>query len=334
MSENVTSEITPPVLSGESTGATTTLPVPTDFTPTPASTGTNLGPLTTAYKFPSSCRYVFSETSLPYNYYWAQSCTNGGIIDDPTCWPSTASNVESTTGALNGWGYYSPGLVCPSGWLTACSATATADAQISGDFSFQFSLSAQETALGCCPSGYICTFDLVTHQSCVQSVTTTSTFTAAACVFTANSIATFIATAIPSQIWAPMIELVYKSTDLSLNVTATGTATTSAPTITTPITSSGLSPAADAGIGVGIAAVILSILGFLWFWRRKRRAKALVGGGAQELDLQGGRAELPNGDKGEMHEAPAEERPSELPAGYENGPMNHHMPSELPANER
>lgn len=121
---------------------------------TATSTGTNLGPLTTVFTGLPSCTYVFETTSFAYSDYVAQTCTAGNLADAQACWPSPTATVESTEGALNGRGYYSPGLVCPSGWYSACSATAAATAdnsQVSGDFTFQFALSSGVTAVGCCP---------------------------------------------------------------------------------------------------------------------------------------------------------------------------------------
>lgn len=49
---------------------------------------------------------------------------------------------------FRGWGFYSPGLVCPHGYTSACTATAGGDAQ----WPVQFEMLEGETAVGCCPT--------------------------------------------------------------------------------------------------------------------------------------------------------------------------------------
>ena len=59
-----------------------------------------------------------------------------------------AVSSVSTGVALNGWGFYSPGIQCPSGYATSCVATEG----VVGGFNFQFGLLPSETAIGCCPT--------------------------------------------------------------------------------------------------------------------------------------------------------------------------------------
>lgn len=114
---------------------------------------TILGPLTTAFVYPSSCSVVVKDCVTCSKGYQGQTCgTNTfntqGVQDDPSCWPPRTDDSLVTDVALNGWGIYSPGISCPDGYSTACAATQGAD----GGFPFQFSLEKSETAVGCCPT--------------------------------------------------------------------------------------------------------------------------------------------------------------------------------------
>lgn len=116
---------------------------------------TNLGPLTTAFTYPSSCAIAVQECADCALAWQAQTCSDNsfntqGVEDNVDCWPERTNPDISTEVALNGWGYYSPGLECPKGYRTACSATGTGTS--SGGFSFQFPLLESETAVGCCPT--------------------------------------------------------------------------------------------------------------------------------------------------------------------------------------
>lgn len=127
-----------------------------------------IGPLTTTFTRPSSCSSLFSGFSTltgSFEAYQAQSCidpvsieygyeeyTNIGAAPygiDAHCWPSGPGNTP-------GGGPYSPGLFCPDGYTTACSAALSeGGSQPSfaegSSFPFQFSLLPGETAAGCCP---------------------------------------------------------------------------------------------------------------------------------------------------------------------------------------
>lgn len=116
---------------------------------------TILGPLTTTYTASSSCS-VAVEACQGCNIAWqAQSCfasssgssITDGVEDNTDCWPPRSSFVSTVAPPLDGWGFYSPGLVCPYGMTTACSATGGG----SSDWAVQFGLLEQETAVGCCP---------------------------------------------------------------------------------------------------------------------------------------------------------------------------------------
>ncbi|KAK3395832.1 UV radiation resistance protein and autophagy-related subunit 14-domain-containing protein [Sordaria brevicollis] len=136
-----------------------------------------LGPLTTTFTPPPACATAVAAIEGKFlgmgghvgNSGWlGQACSKGKPADDTSCWPPTSSGAESRSKALDGWGYYSPGLYCPVGYATACSATAGGKS----NFDFQFAPGAKETAAGCCPKGYECA-SVDNGQTCVMAATST-----------------------------------------------------------------------------------------------------------------------------------------------------------------
>lgn len=127
---------------------------------------TNLGPLTTTFTYPSSCASVVQQCAT-CDYAWqAQTCSDNsantmGIQDNANCWPPRSNLSVATPVALVGWGFYSPGLICPTGYHTACSATGS----IGGGFGFMYSPAPSETAIGCCP-GYALSSVSVPRNGC------------------------------------------------------------------------------------------------------------------------------------------------------------------------
>ena len=120
-----------------------------DSTSTSSPTGL-LGALTTTFTLPTGCSIpafrfppgVLQDSSQSASQ--AQTCDNLLLIDATTCWP----NLPQSSISLHGAGYYSPGLICPVGYSTACTATGIGGS----NFEYQFPLSVgDETAVGCCP---------------------------------------------------------------------------------------------------------------------------------------------------------------------------------------
>ncbi|KAK0657816.1 hypothetical protein B0T16DRAFT_316274 [Cercophora newfieldiana] len=138
----------------------------------------NLGPLTTTFTPPPACTVAVGVVeggllgiggSVESIAALGQVCAGGKGVDATSCWPPTSRGAPSKSAPLNGWGYYSPGIHCPVGYATACSATGgTAGAS---NWPVQFRLSAGETAVGCCPNGYAC--DNKGGQTCVLVATST-----------------------------------------------------------------------------------------------------------------------------------------------------------------
>lgn len=113
---------------------------------------TVLGPLTETFTAPSYCHDLFIPDTTWNVAFQAQTCTTTSIHDDMSCRPPVTPDVQATMSPtywpLGGWGFYSPGTICPSGYSTACATTHG----VTGGFDFQYGLIPSETAVGCCPT--------------------------------------------------------------------------------------------------------------------------------------------------------------------------------------
>lgn len=114
--------------------------------------GTLLGPLTTTWSMPDSCSVHVVECTTCVEGYRGQQCVisdeRGVPKDHTTCWPPAIQRAGTPVPAFNGWGFYSPGLACPTGYMAAC----TAEYEGRSDWAVEFPLIAGETAIGCCPT--------------------------------------------------------------------------------------------------------------------------------------------------------------------------------------
>ena len=81
--------------------------------------------------------------------WYGQTCNPQFNARDFTdCWPPRSGEQKtSDPGVMMGWGFYSPGIVCPAGYTTAAMATAGG----SSGWSVEFSMTDGETAAACCP---------------------------------------------------------------------------------------------------------------------------------------------------------------------------------------
>lgn len=112
-----------------------------------------LGPLTTAWALPASCTTGFAANN--HEAWLDQECSGNNFGANPSCWPPRTEGAASLSGALSTWGIYSPGTLCPSGKVAACSYDGSKN---TGAFQFYFPPGPSETAIGCCPP-------LVLHSS-------------------------------------------------------------------------------------------------------------------------------------------------------------------------
>jgi hypothetical protein len=124
------------------------------------SPGTLLGPLTTTIALPDHCDInVLDCTTCSFGFRGQQCGTAGENIakrpmDDASCWPPALKAAETPQQPFLGWGFYSPGLACPTGYTAACSARFGGRSE----WDVQFTLVPGETAVGCCPTyvGLMC----------------------------------------------------------------------------------------------------------------------------------------------------------------------------------
>ena len=121
---------------------------------------TIIGPLKSTFTPPPACSILVAQCATCTNAWQGQSCysidsSDEGAEDQASCWPS--ATVTTPPAPLAGWGFYSPGLNCPVGYTSACTAISQAQGSSSSvslitPFVFQYSLNAGETAVGCCPT--------------------------------------------------------------------------------------------------------------------------------------------------------------------------------------
>ncbi|KAK1248606.1 hypothetical protein MKX08_006826 [Trichoderma sp. CBMAI-0020] len=312
--------------------------------------GVLLGPLTTTWTMPQTCSVFMPSCETCSDAYNGQSCnpTHGGQVHDNTaCWPPATSGVASPAWPFVGWGFYSPGLACPAGYTSACTA-------VYGQrppWPTQFSLVESETAIGCCPTGFACA-NVNNGNSCTAQVSRSTTISTAYCsdtnlvnvgVATIPTLATATTTETNSAttevesstftrittLYAPMIQLNFQASDLSTSTTASSTAS---PTASSPASetgtgngtssksSGGLSNGAKVGLGVGLGlgvALLLAFGAFIYYYRRSRNNAVAL------------RSELPSNQPSvEVPPTPTiKQSPGQL---YEMG--EYHAPVELPGN--
>ncbi|KAK3324409.1 hypothetical protein B0T19DRAFT_464435 [Cercophora scortea] len=281
---------------------------------------TILGPLTTTFT-PSPACTVAVALCKTCNVAWlGQTCVATGAQDATECWPPTSAGAPPPSATVNGWGFYSPGTLCPSGYASAC--TATAGAETPG-WDIQFKMLADETAVGCCPSGYTC--GNLNGQTCVLSVASTvmPTVTCRSGVSDGFDFMTLPADGV--NVFAPMIQINFKSSDLASDTQATSTTGTTTGTTSVAITSQTASPVAKqpaistgaiAGIAIGAALLVIGIIvAAILVWRKKRRGTSnnipLTGGG-----LEGRHAEV----QGSSPSASSYDRSQDIKAYYAGRP--------------
>lgn len=105
-----------------------------------------LGPLTTAWAPPASCTVGLAANDQ--EAWLDQQCKDDTFGANKACWPPRTEGAASLSGALSTWGIYSPGTICPSGKVPACSYDGS---KSTGGFQFYFHPGSSQTAIGCCP---------------------------------------------------------------------------------------------------------------------------------------------------------------------------------------
>ena len=196
----------------------------------------NLGPLTTVFSAPVACSTaIFQDSKLGWRN---QICQDDGksITNNKECFPAKESR-----------GFYSPGLYCPEGYTTGCTASAN-DGVTSTGWKADYPLKDGETAVGCCPTGFRCG-DLGTDgQTCVLRWGTLSMEQPTAKCKN-GELTDFGTMTFPSQkpnLFAGMIQINWMASDKDESSTITTTTTSAKKTTTTASNSDSTSVSASA----------------------------------------------------------------------------------------
>lgn len=112
-----------------------------------------IAPLTTAFSFPEECSMGFYRDSTTVGDSLYQSCsayTTEQMCESskkPSCYPKITADSD-----LKGGGYFfSPGLACPSSWVTAFTVTSGPGGKLASAVDME-TLLPSETVAVCCPS--------------------------------------------------------------------------------------------------------------------------------------------------------------------------------------
>ncbi|KAK4149950.1 hypothetical protein C8A00DRAFT_18438 [Chaetomidium leptoderma] len=281
--------------------------------------GTLLGPLTTTWSVPDSCTVHLLTCPTCAEGFRGQQCVvrsgTGQAEDHTNCWPPATQKAGTPRYPFVGWGFYSPGLACPTGYTTAC----TAEHGGRSEWEVEFTMVPGETAVGCCPEGFACTnrngntcIAVISTDAPVQTTVATAmcsgsemvnlapaTFpdiiTTTATASSGGAIA--VQTATRSMVLlAPMFQLNYQSSDISAaSSSSSSSAASTTPTdrtssstdsassdttLPTPASQGGLSTGAMVGVGVGAAlgGILLGILAVVLFLRKRKRTESAAAG--------------------------------------------------------
>lgn len=173
-----------------------------------------LGPLLTTFTPPPPCTVGVGICSTCNVVFLGQTCAPSGAQDGTTCWPPTTSGAPTPKPTLQGWGFYSPGVACPSGYTSRCSAVADSDRE--PGWPLQFLQEPGETAVGCCPTGFNChnqngqTCIAIARTTTVGTVTCKSGRSEGFEFATVPNVAGGVASL---NIFAPMIQIAWRAED-------------------------------------------------------------------------------------------------------------------------
>ncbi|KAL2752033.1 hypothetical protein ACRALDRAFT_1078145 [Sodiomyces alcalophilus JCM 7366] len=270
--------------------------------------GDYLGPLTTSWSMPAACSYIIPLCSTCQVGFRGQGCSAGSPEDNTACWPP-AQDVATPDPPFLGWGFYSPGIACPTGYTSACTAVHGQPPE----WDIQFQLRPGETAVGCCPTGYQCTNQ--NGNTCIAIASTSTNVPYATCdgadvveptLKPFPDVVTVSRTTMDSDastsytitgtftrtmtLLAPMFQLNYQATDMTSKKSSAGPresetlsdvpadATQDAGNVGNerePAEAGGpsLSGGAWAGVAVGAVAGLFLLGAVVWFVVKRRRAQ-------------------------------------------------------------
>ncbi|CEJ93382.1 hypothetical protein VHEMI08974 [[Torrubiella] hemipterigena] len=245
----------------------------------------NLGPLTTAYSPPANCTSDLYYISTFSYLGWADNLCEPGDYNDILYNHSTP--------------IFSPGNQCPQGMTIDCTYVGTRRANETR-MQYWSKISTDETAVGCCPTGYACATNLDQFYYCLSQPTKDAVIT----VTEVNRTAVDLGVPQHSEVrtifgydtvlvTAQKVIYVANPTDLasmdaskaapgSSNTTPSARQTSAGAASTQgDVQSGGLSTGAKAGLGVGVSLLVIAMcLSAFLLYRHltKKRAVAAAGG--------------------------------------------------------
>ncbi|KAJ5109889.1 hypothetical protein N7532_002534 [Penicillium argentinense] len=257
----------------------------------------NFGPLTTIFSAPNSC---FHEKWVRHNTQrngtvlrWGVGCDSGTVDFDSNCFPSgwTGSNAS----ALSYKGF-SPGLACPYGFTGAASASHIEKSDRFVLSEYITDLGKHDIATACCPTGYIYNGQWCESQTLIfSSKASLLTTSGSKCIETTaysyfQSIGSKATTGAATFQAYPII------------IVQDSRSSTSLPRSTSyPSDSESFSTGAKIAVGVcvPVGIIILAAILFIWWHRRRTRAKRASadegthsGAGPGSYDPYSGKPEL------------------------------------------
>ncbi|KAF2147009.1 uncharacterized protein K452DRAFT_330364 [Aplosporella prunicola CBS 121167] len=263
----------PPLLTGDNALWIPSVTLPSDQEKTKSINEYLIGPLTTAFKFPDDCAMPLmfaGYNSSDFTAYQAVDCGTIVLPYQRKCWPLGAPRLSSGQKEQTpSVGFYSPGVICPKNYTSACTSIFGENA--SGAFSFAFPPSEKETAVGCCPSGYSCA-NTGGYQSCIAE-TDSTVLSVAACMSSTIRVNYASPFTIPYtsddglvanslHLQAPLIQLKWKEADRTVGISAN------------TASESGLSSTAIITLATTIPAVVLAAtIVFVWWMLRRRKQR-------------------------------------------------------------
>ncbi|SPO01201.1 uncharacterized protein DNG_03948 [Cephalotrichum gorgonifer] len=196
---------------------------------------------------------------------------------------------------------YSPGLVCPVGYETACSLTrwdGSSTPTAGADTDLYDILKDGETAVGCCPSNYKCKSE--SYYMCESTVTAGSAVTAVS--YDSKCEPSTLSTSI-NLFWAALMDSKIAEAPRVILVLPNPTATSDSSSVddagddgaeSEDGSSKGLSTGGKIAIGVVIPVVAILAAAVFWFIMRRKRLNGQKSQSGEDSPFE--KAELPGGD--------------------------------------
>ncbi|GJC80360.1 hypothetical protein ColLi_03198 [Colletotrichum liriopes] len=252
--------------------------------PNPLTTQRGGAPLTTVFTTPDFCKEL----------YWTNTITPP--LSSVVCMPTSWHQVYDYS-----WGFYSP-AICPSGYTEGCAFPTSLATSKDGGIRLGGPVIAGETARLCCPTGHTCYTDSWAYSKCISTVPTTSFYNSD------NQPTSQLALVYAVQVRWQSSDLSILETDPTVpgatytgprstggsggiaatttgdGLTVSGSTGAAIATTTAAGSDDGSSSGGGGGISVGttiaiavgsvVGTLALALIGFMLWWRRRRRRDA------------------------------------------------------------